>query len=173
MEIRNLRMGDDLLSVSRVYAESWKSAYHGLLPQDYLDNLSIGRWVPNLKQPGRNSLILLDDVKIVGAASYCSSRVPELAGWGEIISIYLLPDYWGKGYGRKLFSAAVKGLESMGYWNIFLWVLESNWRARSFYERMGFQSHEIFVEDTIGGMVVREVQYRRESRAENADDVLR
>ena len=159
MEIRNLRMGDDLLSVSRVYAESWKSAYHGLLPQDYLDNLSIGRWVPNLKQPGRNSLILLDDVKIVGAASYCSSRVPELAGWGEIISIYLLPEYWGKGYGR--------------YWNIFLWVLESNWRARSFYERMGFQSHEIFVEDTIGGMVVREVQYRRESRAENADDVLR
>lgn len=32
MEIRRLQAGDDLFAVSRVYEESWKEAYRGLLP---------------------------------------------------------------------------------------------------------------------------------------------
>ena len=51
----------------------------------------------------------------------------------------------------------------MGYRNRFLWVLESNQRARAFYERMGFQPDGTYMDDEIGGMPVREMQYRRES----------
>ena len=43
MEIRKLRAGDDLLAVSRVYEESWRRAYRGLLPQEYLDALPAGK----------------------------------------------------------------------------------------------------------------------------------
>lgn len=32
MQIRKLRPGDDLFAVSRVYEESWREAYSGLLP---------------------------------------------------------------------------------------------------------------------------------------------
>lgn len=32
MEIRKLRPSDDLFAVSRVYEESWREAYRGLLP---------------------------------------------------------------------------------------------------------------------------------------------
>lgn len=162
MDIRKLRDSDDLFAVSRVYEESWKEAYRGLLPQEYLDGIPAGKWVPYLKQAGRESLLLLDGGKIVGNASCCAGRAPELSDWGEIVSIYLLPEYWGKGCGKLLFSAAVEQLESMGYRKLFLWVLESNRRARAFYERMGFQLHESYMEDEIGGMPVREVQYRRE-----------
>lgn len=105
---------------------------------------------------------MLDGGKIVGNISCCAGRAPELSNWGEIVSIYLLPEYWGKGCGKRLFNAAVEQLESMGYRKLFLWVLESNRRARAFYERMGFQLHESYMEDEIGGMPVREVQYRRE-----------
>ena len=37
MEIRLLTAADDLYAVSRVYEESWRCAYRGLVPQDYLE----------------------------------------------------------------------------------------------------------------------------------------
>ena len=162
MEIKKLRNGDDLFAVSQVYRESWRAAYRGMLPQEYLDSIPAGKWVPYLEQAGRESLIMLDGDKIIGTTSYCASRVPELAGWGEIISIYLLPEYWGRCCGKLLFSAVVEQLENMGYQNLFLWVLEGNQRARAFYERMGFRPGGIYAEDEIGGMQVREIQYIRE-----------
>ena len=162
MEIRKLRPGDDLFAFSRVYEESWREAYRGLLPQEYLDSIPLGKWVPYLEQAGRESLLLLKGEKIVGTASCCASRTPELAGWGEIVSLYLLPEYWGNGWGKALLSAAVKQLESMGYRDLFLWVLEGNQRARAFYEHMGFRPSGACTEDEIGGMPVREIQYRLE-----------
>ncbi|MDY4036396.1 MAG: GNAT family N-acetyltransferase [Candidatus Pseudoscilispira sp.] len=86
-----------------------------------------------------------------------------MSGWGAIISLYLLPECWGKGCGKLLLSAVVEQLEPMGYRNRFLWVLESNQRARAFYERMGFQPDGTYMDDEIGGMPVREMQYRREA----------
>ena len=162
MEVRKLRNGDDLFAVSRVYEESWRGAYRGLLPREYLDGIPAGKWVPYLEQAGRGSLLLLDGETIVGTASCCASRMPELPDWGEIASIYLLPEYWGKGWGKLLFSAAVEQLETMGYQDLLLWVLEGNQRAKIFYERMGFRPSGTYREDEIGGRIVREIQYRRE-----------
>lgn len=166
MEIRKLGDSDDFLAVSRVYEESWRAAYHGLLPQEYLDRIPIGQWIPYLKRPGRESLILLDGSKIIGAVSCSASRTPELSGWGEIHSLYLLPEYWGKGCGKLLFSAVIEHLESMGYRSLFVWVLEGNQRARTFYERMGFRPDVTYQEVEIGGMLVREILYRREALKE-------
>ena len=47
MEIRPLRETDDRLAVSRIYEESWKSAYRGVIPQAYLDAIPVGRWAAN------------------------------------------------------------------------------------------------------------------------------
>ena len=123
MEIRKLHPSDDLFAVSRVYEESWREVYRGLLPQEYLDSIQLGKWVPYLEQAGRESLLLLEGEKIVGTTSCCASRTPELSDWGEIVSLYLLPEYWGNGWGKALLSAAVEQLESMGYQDFFLWVL--------------------------------------------------
>ena len=138
MEIRTLRGGDDLLAVSRVYEESWKAAYRDILPDVYLDSLPAGRWVPYLRQAAGRSLVLIENGRVVGTSSYGPSRAPALAGWGEIISLYLLPDVWGQGYGGQLLTATVRQLKRAGYRSLFLWVLEENRRARAFYERMGF-----------------------------------
>ena len=130
MEIRTLRGGDDLLAVSRVYEESWKAAYRDILPDVYLDSLPAGRWVPYLRQAAGRSLVLIENGRVVGTSSYGPSRAPALAGWGEIISLYLLPDVWGQGYGGQLLTATVRQLKRAGYRSLFLWVLEENRRAR-------------------------------------------
>lgn len=43
MEIRPLRETDSRLEVSRIYEESWKFAYQGVVPQSYLDGIPAGR----------------------------------------------------------------------------------------------------------------------------------
>ncbi len=162
MEIRNVQKGDDLLAISRVYEESWKAAYREILPQAYLEKLPVGKWVPYLRQEGRYSLILIEKGQMIGVCSYGPSRIPQMEGWGELISIYLLPGFMGKGYGKALFSAALEELEKLGFYKVFLWVLEENLSARRFYQRMGFAPYPRYMEDTIGGKAVREIQYRLE-----------
>lgn len=78
---------------------------------------------------------------------------------GEVISIYLQPDYMGKGYGKVLMKSVLSELRMQGYENIFLWVLEENIRARHFYEQFGFSPTDDFINDNIGGKELREVRY--------------
>ena len=102
--------GDDKAAISRIYEASWRSAYRGILPQDYLDSIPAGYWVPYLEQAGRNVLVMEEDGQLIGTASYCASRDPSLPEYGEVVSIYLLPDWQGMGYGRLLLDAAIAEL---------------------------------------------------------------
>ena len=43
MEIRYITPTDDIMAISRIYEESWKYTYKGLIPQDYLESIPEGR----------------------------------------------------------------------------------------------------------------------------------
>lgn len=109
--------------------------------------------------PSWTTLVCTDNGKIVGTSSFCESRLEQFQGWGEIISIYLLPNYIGKGYGKILMEATLSELKTQGYENVFLWVLEDNMRAKGFYEYYGFLPTDNFLENPIGGKSLREVRY--------------
>ena len=159
MNIRKLCDKDDVGAVSRVYEQSWKSAYQGIVPQPYLDSISEGSWCRSISAPGKESLILLDHDNIIGTSSYSGARDEKMREYGEIISIYLLPEYCRKGYGSQLLQAAVHGLSDMGYTRLYLWVLEDNLPARRFYEKHGMFADGGSLETTIGGKRLREVRY--------------
>ena len=95
----------------------------------------------------------------MGTSSFCESRFSQFSGWAEIISIYLLPDYMGRGFGKALSDSVIVELKKMGYRNIFVWVLEENLRARKFYEKEGFVMTDVYLDDNIGGKDVREIRY--------------
>lgn len=151
METRPLRETDSQLAVSRIYEESWRSAYRGLVPQAYLDGIPAGHWEANLDQGDRRSLVLEEDGALIGTACVSPSRWPEHPEFGEIVSLYLLPEYMGRGYGRPLLEAAVRELEGRGFRDILLWVLEKNRRARRFYEKNGFRFGGTRMESAVGG----------------------
>lgn len=159
IEIRYIKPTDSRIAISKIYEESWKYAYNGIIPQDYLDSIPEGQWVSNLDNPSRKTLICIDDDCFIGTSSFGKSRFEKFSDWGEIISIYLLPDYLGKGYGKILLQAAISELEKMGYKNIFLWVLRENIRARCFYERFGFSRTDDYLDDNIGGKELQEIRY--------------
>lgn len=159
IEIRYIEPTDNRAAISKIYEESWKYAYNGIIPQDYLNSIPEGQWVSNLDNPGRKTLICIDDDIFIGTSSFGKSRIKKLSDWGEIFSIYLLPDYMGRGYGKILLQAAISELEKMEYKNIFLWVLSDNIRARYFYERFGFLRTDDYLNDNIGGKELQEVRY--------------
>ena len=161
MEIRPLRETDDPLAVSRIYEESWKFAYRGIIPQAYLDSIPIGRWAAGWDQAGRQSLVLEEAGQLIGAACAGRSRWPGYPDYGEVVSLYLLPEHMGRGYGRALLEAAAEALAGRGYRDVLLWVLEENRRARRFYERAGFALAGDVMDDEIGGRPLREVLYLR------------
>ena len=160
MEIRPLRETDSRLEISRIYEESWKTAYRGIVPQAYLDGIPAGRWAEALDRPGWDTLVLTEGERLIGTSSVCASRWPDWPGYGEVVSLYLLPEYMGRGLGKALLLAAVERLKERGFRDILLWVLEENRRARDFYEKAGFFSAGNFMEDEIGGRPLREVLYR-------------
>lgn len=159
MEIRHLAPFDDRMEISHIYEEGWKFAFKGIIPQSYLDGIPEGNWASCLDREGVHSLVIVEDGKLIGTSSYCKSRVREFEGYGEIISIYLLPSYVGRGYGKKLLHAVMDELSKLGYRDIFLWVLEENNRARRFYEKEGLMCDDIHTQIEIGGQELREVRY--------------
>lgn len=84
MKIRHLSKDDNLYAVSRIYEESWKSAYRDILPKEYLKNLPAGHWVPYLKNAGKNSLILMEGQQIIGTSSYSASRSTDFENWERL-----------------------------------------------------------------------------------------
>lgn len=159
MEIRYITPEDRLEEISNIYEQSWRYAYQNIIPQSYLDSIPSGAWVENLSRNGRGNIIMVEKDAIIGTSSLCRSRWERYGDYGEIISIYFLPEYIGKGYGKKLLEEAIKGLRALGFKDVLLWVLEDNDRARRFYERNGFTFHGECRMDNIGGNQLREVMY--------------
>ncbi|MDD2212243.1 MAG: GNAT family N-acetyltransferase [Clostridia bacterium] len=154
---------DDVKDISRIHALSWKSAYEGIVPQAYLDELKEDFWVSAftgwIKDNVLTVQIITDNGSSVGCVAYGRSRDKSLPNWGEIVSIYLLPEYFGKGYGNKLLESALLDLKKSGYQNIYLWVLKDNKRARRFYERNRLQCNKDECICEIMGKQLTDVRY--------------
>lgn len=159
MEIRYLSSEDDLLEISGIYEKSWKYAYKNIIPQDFLDSIPAGRWAERIGEEGINSLVVIESGSPVGTASFCRSRWKEYGEYGEVISIYFLPEYIGRGYGKHLLSKCVEELKKLGFSDILLWVLKGNIRARNFYEKNGFAYSGESRIDRIGGKELTELLY--------------
>jgi len=159
MIIRKINQTDSHEERSNIYEKSWKYAYKDIIPQAYLDSIPSGQWCGTLYNSEWYTLVMLDGDKIIGTSSYSKSRFEDYKEWGEIISIYFLPEYMGKGYGKSLLESVVEELKAMGFETVFLWVFEENHRARHFYEKYGFKYSGEYTDNIIGGKQLRELQY--------------
>ena len=149
-------------AAANVFVRSWRSAYKGIVPKDYLDKLTPEKWEERLIEDisgETTNFIVLDGTSCVGISSVAASRDKGDDGCGEIIAIYLLPEYSGKGIGAALIKWDMEYLESGGYNTACLWVLEKNDSARRFYERHGFMptaQHKVI---DIGGKPLGAIKY--------------
>jgi GNAT superfamily N-acetyltransferase len=134
---------EDADAIGGVHVESWRWAYRGLLPDDLLDGLDPAErgvgWRRILESGDADVILAEDDDRIVGFASGSASRDDDATpGTGEVLTVYVVEDTAGTGTGRALLAGALGLLRARGHTRATLWVLESNERARRFYERNGW-----------------------------------
>lgn len=148
---------NDCAGIGKVYCESWKTAYQTMLPQTYLDSLTIKNCSPD--KVSANDIVLAEQERVLGICHFSEARNRDKKVWGEVAAIYLLPEIWGSGQGRELLGYSLGKLKKRGFQNICLWVLKDNIRARKFYEKNGFLISGNKREIEIAGCKVSEVEY--------------
>ena len=94
MEIRYVNANDDLFEKSNIYEESWKFAYKGVIPQDYLNGIPSGHWANSVNKDGMNNLLLIENDKKFGTACFCKSRWKRIKG-SNVFSIWINSSLWG------------------------------------------------------------------------------
>lgn len=142
----------DAPGIARVWMQSWRSTYPGLIPASVLVNLSeaatVRRWraVIETQGPGIGTIVAVDRSGrlspdrqpggIVGVASFGAHRTAMDRYAGEIHTLYLLDDAKGLGIGRRMMASIADRLLADAVQSAALWCLADN-PACWFYERMG------------------------------------
>src|ERR1700719_2199614 len=143
VEIRDARPAD-AIEVAALHIRSWRVAYRGLLPDEFLDALraeeraqryAFGR--EDARAP--RTILALRAGVIRGFATHGPSRDEDARGLGELYALYVDPDAWGGGLGRLLLRRAHELLRASGYEHAILWVLVGNERAARFYRAAGWR----------------------------------
>lgn len=160
---------EDAAAVARLHARSWQATYPGLVPDEIIARVVQGEGTrtERLKElfadadNERRGWVATLKGEVVGMAISCPSHDPDASDrTGEIEAIYLDPDFTGKGLGRRLFAHVTDGLREQGFEESTLWVLDTNLRARRFYEAAGWHFDGSAKQDERPGGVLHEVRYR-------------
>ncbi|HEV6760755.1 TPA: GNAT family N-acetyltransferase [Streptococcus pneumoniae] len=133
--IKSMETPKEIEGKSLVHWQMWREAYDDLLPAEFQETMTLERCRLFSQKYPENTLIAIGDLKVVGFISYGNFR-DETMQAGEIIALYVLKDYYGKGIAQKLMKAALTALNHFS--EIFLWVLKDNKRAIAFYQKMDF-----------------------------------
>ena len=133
--IKTMETPEEIEGKSLVHWQTWREAYDNLLPAEYQETMTLERCRFFSQKYPENTLIAMDRKKVIGFISYGNFR-DEAIQAVEIIALYVLKDYYGKGVSEQLMHAAFVALDQFS--EIYLWVLKDNKRAIAFYQKMGF-----------------------------------
>ncbi|MFD7668812.1 GNAT family N-acetyltransferase [Streptomyces sp. NPDC059788] len=172
MRIRDMAQ-DDIDAVAAIRIRGWQAAYAGLMPQAYLDGLSVAedaagrRGFFATRPPGVVSLVAERDGALVGWAAFgpvraTAGETSRPASEGELYALYLPPEHIGTGIGGALMDACLARAGRGGFRTLCLWVLKGNARARRFYEHAGFRADGAEEAYEVAGVAVPEVRYLRQ-----------
>jgi ribosomal protein S18 acetylase RimI-like enzyme len=131
----------DCQAIAALHAASWRFAYRGALTDAYLaGDLLEDRarlWARRLDAPAANQVVLVTDAP--QPTGFACLYVNEDPGWGSLLdNLHVAEPSLRRGVGSMLLNevAAQAARRAPGN-GLYLWVLQSNLRAQSFYEAWG------------------------------------
>ena len=148
--LRPARPGD-AAAIAKVHVETWRATYAGIVPDAYLVSMTESKqalqWNNTIRRAVAPEAVLTAESadvpggRIVGFGSCGRARGQGAAGaagsgGGEIFTLYVTPDWQGRGIGRLLLEGLLVRLHGSGLSEAVLWVLSDN-PARFFYEGLG------------------------------------
>lgn len=165
----------DVQDVARVYVETWRTAYAGILSDVALTGMSERRsaeewgWVIRQRRDVQPVIVAREAARVLGMVSVGLSRRRDrptggkfeastlVSPVGEVFTLYVAPEAQERGIGRRLLAAGFDALTQRNCARAILWVLRDN-PSRFFYERMGGQAIAERIE-TLWGRAIPERAY--------------
>ena len=160
-KIRSVRPGD-ARGIAKVYVETWRSSYAGILPDRVLLGMSVAdqsvAWARAVSHTSETILVADEPgTGIVGLGSCGPNRKQGTDFMGEVYTLYVALDYQERGLGRELLDGLFKCMLADGRRSAIIWVLANN-PSRFFYEAMGGR-RVAEREERLWGETLREVAY--------------
>lgn len=161
---------EDVHGASAVRAAGWQAAYAVLVPQGYLNVLTIeedARTRRDTFARGDGSLLNLgvedaEESIVVGWAAQSPSREEDReSGDGELPALYAAPDRIGAGVGKALILQTLAAAREWSYGRLVLWLIAAKARTRDFCERGGFVADGASAQWPVNGTTVPEVRHSR------------
>ncbi|MEV6318850.1 GNAT family N-acetyltransferase [Streptomyces sp. NPDC051776] len=159
----------DVPAVSAIRVTGWKAAYVGMVPQSFLDGMTVEADIQQRRQHfkrskgGVTNLVAVDTHgRVAGWACLGPFRGTGTSpNTGELCALYVQPSLTGAGIGRTLLETVQALAHAYGFDLVLLWVLTDNTRAHRFYERAGYVADGAVQAEDYDGVSVPEVRYQR------------
>jgi ribosomal protein S18 acetylase RimI-like enzyme len=133
----------DCVAVARTHVESWRQSFVGIMPQTFLDKVSVEN-----RAKAFEKRFSVDSYKmfvaeapergVIGFVDFGEPRESIDTYEAELFAIYVLPEFHRKGIGGRLFNLCIDNLVGNGQSSMYLFALEVS-PYKSFYEKMGGQ----------------------------------
>lgn len=150
---------DDAAAMSTVQARSWRVAYRGIAPDDFLDELADDAWVERWSQwlgrtppPGAHRLVATGAGRVLSVGACGPAHEPTGDLSGELYLLYTDPDHWGRGFGTAILLEAHRRLEAAGHGGAMLWVAADNERSIGFYRHLGWELDGATKQEEVSGI---------------------
>lgn len=177
ISIRLAKTKKDVYGFMDVQATTWAETYQnpkrGLTKEMILSHFEkrnteekILKRFESLKDPTNKHWIAIDNEKVI-AWFGCFKDFEKQSGSG---AIYVLPEYQGKGIGRKMLKKGFKWLSDMKY--IEIGVLEYNEVAIEWYMRLGFEFTGEKEDLAIGDFIGKNWILKMRKELHNEDDAF-
>ncbi len=147
----------DAETLAALHTESWRSAYRGILSDDYLDGTIFDErksyWQKSLIAPEPDRRFILIAEREGEAVAFVSVYLDEEPDYGALLhNLHVRPHLKGQGLGKLLMSEAARWTIAQNVKQMYLWVFEANIEARKFYEALGGRVVEEKLESVAGNV---------------------
>ena len=139
---------DDAEAIEALRVGVWKRVYRGLLPDDYLDWLTVtpehvGQFREALGNPTSWRFIVAEaHGQLIGYGGVGPVNdydfPPASPGSGELRTLNVAVPWQRRGVGRALLDHLTDALRDLGHESAILWTFRDNPAARAFYEANGW-----------------------------------
>ena len=133
----------DSAAIAHLHAESWRSAYRGILSDDYLDQRAnterAALWQSRFSEIASKpffAVLAETGAELAGFACVFPQEHPTFGSFLD--NLHVVPQSIGQGIGRQLLGGVARRLIADKVpGGLYLWVIEKNSRARKFYAKAG------------------------------------
>jgi GNAT superfamily N-acetyltransferase len=133
----------DVDSIARLHAQSWRATYRGVLSDEFLDRGVVADrqefWTARFAGVPSERRLVLQAVRDGMLLGFVCVLLDEEPKWGaRLDNLHVSPEAKGTGIGYELFQAAREWIARVSPGTaMHLWCVERNDVARRFYDRQG------------------------------------